>query len=134
MMDPWAEMQNLSTIMLKGTLLHEVALEMTVGIEPIAGRDVGKAAAMALASLTNAIVRIAALNSNPRQILEYVVQLLDAADPSMFVEDVIDRCKACDHTLADHLKQPRHERTPSTACLRGTGDGSVCSCERYEAP
>jgi len=44
------------------------------------------------------------------------------------------RCAACDHTHADHVDPPRSERCSPIACMRGTGNGSVCPCEAYEAP
>lgn len=62
----------------KGDRLAEAALEMTLGqTEP---RDVGRVAAGALKSLVDAMIYVAALNREPRKILEAVVVALDEAD------------------------------------------------------
>jgi len=60
-------------------LLADAALETALG-QGRPGADIGGVAAVALSILTDAIVRVAALNSNPRQIIEHVVQRLDATD------------------------------------------------------
>jgi hypothetical protein len=62
----------------KGDRLAEAALEMTLGQEDM--RDVGKVAAGALAHLVDAIVYVAALNSEPRKILEAVVIAIHQAN------------------------------------------------------
>ena len=41
------------------------------------------------------------------------------------------RCVDCDHTKTDHIKPPRNEKVPPTACMRGTGHGGVCDCEAF---
>ncbi len=60
-------------------LLVEAAFEMALAKQDPRA-EVGVFAAQALAALTDAIARVAALNSNPRQIIEYVVQRLDSTD------------------------------------------------------
>jgi hypothetical protein len=62
----------------KGDRLAEAALEMTLGQADMG--DVGKVAAGALKHLVDAIIYVAALNSNSRQIIEFVVRALDEAD------------------------------------------------------
>lgn len=59
-------------------LFADVAFETAIGQSEDA--DVGPAAAAALARLTDAIVCVATLNSEPRRIIEHVVQRLDATD------------------------------------------------------
>ncbi len=60
-------------------LLADTAFEIALGHD-VPGADPGRVAAIALGVLTDAVVRVAAHNSDPRRILEHVVQRLDATD------------------------------------------------------
>lgn len=71
------EPKNLTSI---NHLFADLAFETVLGQDDGAGVEVGPVAARALGRLTDAIVCVAALNSNPRQIIEHVVQKLDASD------------------------------------------------------
>jgi hypothetical protein len=61
-----------------GQLVADLALEMAIGQDE--DTEIGTAAASALDRLASAIVCVAARNKNPRQIIEHVVQRLDATD------------------------------------------------------
>lgn len=60
-------------------LLTNTAFEIALGHD-VPGADPGRVAAIALGILTDAIARVAALNSEPRRIIEHVVQRLDDTD------------------------------------------------------
>ena len=59
--------------------LADAAFEIALGPKT-PEKDVGSVAAGALAILADAIVRVATLNREPRQIIEYVVRRLDETD------------------------------------------------------
>ena len=61
-------------------LLADITVETVLGQDDGNTVDAGALAARALAHLTDAVVSVAALNSEPRRILEHVVQRLDATD------------------------------------------------------
>lgn len=60
-------------------LLADTAYEIALGRD-VLGADPGRGAAIALGILTDAIVLVAALNSDPRRIIEHVVHRLDETD------------------------------------------------------
>jgi hypothetical protein len=62
----------------RATQLSDLALELAIGSNEDA--ELGEVAAEALFYLANAIVRIAALNSEPRLVIDRIVALLDVAD------------------------------------------------------
>ena len=61
-------------------LIADVAYEAALGPDDPASLHPGIPPAVALSYLADSIIRIASLNSDPRQIVEYVVHRLDGAD------------------------------------------------------
>lgn len=61
-------------------LFADLAFETVLGRDDGAHVEVGPVAARALSRLTDAIVCVAALNDEPRKIIEHVVQRLDESD------------------------------------------------------
>jgi hypothetical protein len=60
-------------------LLSDTAFEIALGHD-VSGADPGRVAAIALGILTDAVVNVAALNSQPRQIIGHVVRRLNEVD------------------------------------------------------
>lgn len=77
---------HISTLGRRGALLYQLSMELAVrghtAVAPhtLRGGELGEVAADALAALCDAIVRIAALNSEGRAIIDHVKELLDHAD------------------------------------------------------